>query len=246
MLRLPRLAAVCGLGLLAALPAAAQEDQGGISTPLLSRCAGKFGAELRAGDEAFPGLTLLGKPWLTVEKTDRTVDGAHVVSILSGFGARSRRRGEVVAIRFRCLIDDKGAAVSFEDTELLPTRKEELPPAMVVRGSATYRPPTRLAPGSELRVQLVDQAASDAAQAGATPELLTEAVVRSSWVNPIPFGLRLPPEVKLEGRKLAIDARLSLGSATLFRLKAPQLLTHDRLQQPVDLTIDAVPGGAVR
>jgi hypothetical protein len=35
-------------------PANAQDsvrDQGGISTPLLSRCAGKFGAQLRAGDK---------------------------------------------------------------------------------------------------------------------------------------------------------------------------------------------------
>jgi hypothetical protein len=237
-----RLAALCGLALLVT-PAAAQDkvddrahDQGGISTPMLSRCAGKFGGELRAGDEAFPGLTLLGKPWLKIEKTDRTVDGAHVVAVVTGLGARSRRRGEIVTFRFRCLIDDKGGAVSFEDTELLPTRHDEPPPAMVVRGSASY-PRTQLAPGSELRVQLVDQAAS---------ELLTEAVVRSAWVNPIPFGLRLPPDMKLEGRKLAIDARLSLGSQTLFRLKAPRLLAHDRLQQPVDLTIDAVPGGAVR
>jgi uncharacterized lipoprotein YbaY len=246
MMRPSRLAALCGLGLLAGLlhpaiaPAQTQgpaEDQGGISTPLLSRCAGKFGAELRAGDEAFPGLTLLGKPWLKIEKTDQTVDGKHVVSVVSGIGARSRRRGEVVALRFRCLIDDKGVAVSFEDTELLPTRHEELPAATVVRGSATYLPRTKLAPGSELRVQLIDQAAS---------ELLTEAVVRSSWVNPIPFGLRLPPDTKLEGRKLAIDARLSLGSQTLFRLKAPQPVARERLQQPIDLTIDAVEGGAPR
>ena len=47
-------------------PAGAQdnmENQGGISTPLLSRCAGKFGAELRAGDEAFPLMGLAGVPW---------------------------------------------------------------------------------------------------------------------------------------------------------------------------------------
>lgn len=238
------LAAACGLGALACLasPATAQDqadDQGGISTPLLSRCAGKFGAELRAGDEAFPGLTLLGVPWLTIERTDQTVGGAHVVTVVSGIGGRSRRRGEVVAFRFRCLIDDKGGAVSFDETELLPTRHEQLPPAMAMRGTATYRPAMQLAPGSELRVQLVDLGSG-------SPQLLTEAVVRTSWVNPIPFGLRLPPDIKLEGRKLAVDARLALGSSTLFRLKAPQLLLHDRLQQPINLTIDAVAGGAVR
>jgi uncharacterized lipoprotein YbaY len=239
-----RLAALCGLALLVT-PAAAQDkvddrahDQGGISTPMLSRCAGKFGGELRAGDEAFPGLTLLGKPWLKIEKTDRTVDGAHVVAVVTGLGARSRRRGEIVTFRFRCLIDDKGGAVSFEDTELLPTRHDEPPPAMVVRGSASY-PRTQLAPGSELRVQLVDLA-------GGAPALLTEAVVRSSWVNPMPFGLRLPLDMKLQDRTLAIDARLSLGSTTLFRLKAQQRLAPDSLQQPIDLTMVAVPDGAVR
>ena len=66
----------------------------------------------------------------------------------------------------------------------------------------------------KVEVQLVDLGSG-------SPQLLTEAVVRTSWVNPIPFGLRLPPDIKLEGRKLAVDARLALGSSTLFRLKAP-------------------------
>jgi uncharacterized lipoprotein YbaY len=224
-----------------AVPAAAQEsNQGGISTPFLSRCAGKFGSELRAGDDAFPGLTLLGVPWLTVERTDQTVDGAKVVAIVTGIGARARRRGEIVPLRFRCLIDAKGAAVSFEDTEMQPSRNEFLPSAMLMRGTAAIRPRAQLAPGSELRVQLLDQGVPGPA------ELLTEAVVRTSWVTPVPFGLRLPQDMKLEGRKLAIDARLAQGSATLYRLKAPQPLPLDSLQQSIDLTMDAVPGSAAR
>lgn len=221
------------LGLLAvlALPAAAQDppkDQGGISTPLLSRCAARLGAELREGDPAFPGLTLFGAPWLKIESTDQTIDGAHVVTVVSGIGARARRRGEIVGLRFRCLIDDKGTAVRFDDTELLATRNEHLPPAMAMRGQAAY-PKTQLAPGSELRVQLSDQSG-----------LLTEAVVRSSWVNPIPFSLRLPIDLKLEGRTLALDARLSRGSTALYRLAAPHRLALDRLQQPIDLRLEAV------
>src|SRR5690349_7487308 len=95
--------AICGFGLSLGLPlpVAAQDkdiaqNQGRISTPWLSRCAGRFGADIRAGDPAFPLVSLLGEPWLTIERTDQTVDGKHVIAVVSGFGAQSRRRGEVV------------------------------------------------------------------------------------------------------------------------------------------------------
>jgi uncharacterized lipoprotein YbaY len=208
-------------------------DQGGISSPLVSRCAGKFGADLRAADPAFPLLGLLGLPWYTIEKTDQTVDGDHIVAIVTGLGGRWRRRGEVVSLRYRCLINDKGEAVNFTWTDLLPERNEAPPPAMVVRGSAYRQPKQLLPPGAELRVQLFDQASQP-------PALITEAVVRTSWVEPIPFGLRLPPDMKLQGRKLVLDARLSLGVQTLYRLKQPLVLDSDQLQRPLDITVDAV------
>jgi hypothetical protein len=211
-------------------------DQGGISTPLLSRCAGKFGSQLRAGDNAFPLLSLMGVPWLTIERTDQTVDGAHIVAIVSGTGLRSRRRGQVLGLSYRCLIDDKGEAVSFTWHHLLPERDEALPPAMVIRGTAFYRPRSQLPPGAELRVQLLDQ--------GVEPrQLLTETVVRSAWEEPIPFGLRVPLDMKLEGRKLAIAVYLARGSSPLYRLKAPQPLDLNQLQSPVDLIIDSVVDG---
>jgi len=234
--------AALALSLCLPLAAHAQDEQfrnqGGISSPLLSRCAGKFGAEIREADNAFPLLTLMGAPWLKVERTDQKVEGAHVVAIVTGIGARNRRRGEVVALRFRCLINDKGEAVDFTSTDLLPPRYEDLPPARLLRGQATYKPKAQLAPGSELRVQLLDQAATP-------PTLLTEAVVRSSWVNPIPFGLRLPPDLKLQDRKLVLDVRLSLGAATLYRPARPLVLDPDQLQRQIEVTLDAVPGGAV-
>jgi len=208
-------------------------DQGGISSPLVSRCAGKFGADLRAADPAFPLLGLLGLPWYTIEKTDQTVDGDRIVAIVTGLGARWRRRGEVVSLRYRCLINDKGEAVNFTWTDLLPERNEAPPPAMVVRGSAYRQPKQLLPPGAELRVQLFDQASQP-------PALITEAVVRTSWVEPIPFALRLPPDMKLQGRKLVLDARLSLGVQTLYRLKQPLVLDSDQLQRPLDITVDAV------
>jgi uncharacterized lipoprotein YbaY len=213
-------------------------NQGGISSPLLSRCAGKFGAGLREADNAFPLLTLWGAPWMTIERTDQTVDGAHVTAIVTGIGARNRRRGEVVGLRFRCLIDDKGVAVSFSENDLQPQRNEHLPQALLLRGQAFYRPKVQLAPGTELRVQLLDQTADP-------PALLTEAVVRSSWVNPIPFGLRVPPDRKLEGHRLVLDARLSLGASTLYRLKQPQALDPDRLLQSIEVTMDSMAAGGV-
>src|SRR5262245_57566862 len=112
------LATVFGL----TLRATAQDgftDQGGISSPLLSRCAGKFGADLRAADPAFPLLNLLGVPWYTIEKTDQMIDGQHIVAIVTGIGGRNRRRGEIVALRYRCLINDKGEAADFTWTDLL-------------------------------------------------------------------------------------------------------------------------------
>jgi uncharacterized lipoprotein YbaY len=208
-------------------------DQGGISSPLLWRCAGKFGAQLRAGDNAFPLLNLMGVPWMMIERTDQIVDGAHVVAIVTGTGVRTRRRGQVLGLSYRCLVDDGGEAVSFAWHHLLPERNEALPPAMVVRGTAYYRPRTQLPQGAELRVQLLDLAVDP-------PGLLTEAVVRSSWEEPIPFGLRLPPDVKLEGRKIAIAARLARGSSPLYGLNEPQALDPNQLQRPINLVIDWV------
>jgi hypothetical protein len=236
------LAAMTALATLPCLtfPAAAEDifkTQGGISSPLLSRCAGKFGAEVRAADSAFPRLTLMGAPWLTVERTNQTVDGQHIVAIVTGIGAHDRRRGEIAGLRFRCLINDKGDAPSFTWRDLLPERNEALPAATVLRGTAYYAPKTPLAPGTELRVQLFDQAANP-------PALLTESVVRSSWVEPIPFGLLVPPDVKLGGRKLVLDMRLSLGSEVLFRLKPPKVLALDQLQQPIDVSLEEVTGGS--
>lgn len=208
--------------------AARSEEQNGISSPVLSRCAGKFGTELRAGDQAFPLFGLDGVPWLKVEATDQTIDGAHIAAIVTGIGVQSRRRGQVVGLRFRCLIDDKGEAVSVKWNDLLPERNEALPPALVLRGTTYYEPRIQLPAGTELRVQLFDHAVDP-------PTLLTEEVVRSSWVEPIPYSLRLPPDMKLQGRKLVLDARLSEGSATLYRLKQPLVLSLDQLQRPIDL-----------
>jgi hypothetical protein len=127
--------------------------------------------------------------------------------------------------------------VSFTWRDVSPERNEALPSAMVVRGTAYYRPRTQLPLGAGLRVQLLDQSVNP-------PKLLIETVVRSAWEEPIPFTLRLPPDVRLKGRKLAIAVRLARGSSPLYGLKEPLALDLGQLARPINLTIDSVVGSS--
>lgn len=179
----------------------------------------------------------MGAPWTTIEHTDQTIDGANIVAILTGNGMRSRRSGEVLGLTYRCLIDDRGEAVSFSWRDVSPERNESLPSTMIVRGTAYYRPKTQLPLGAELRVQLLDQSVNPS-------KLLTETVVRTAWEEPIPFSLRLPLDVRLEGRKLVIAVRLARGSSPLYGLKEPLVLDLGQLGKPINLTIDSVVGGS--
>ena len=65
-----------------AAPAFAGPD-GGVSTPMLSRCAGKAGLETRQSDAAFGLLALDGAPWLSIEPVEGNADTGR---ILSAFG----------------------------------------------------------------------------------------------------------------------------------------------------------------
>jgi uncharacterized lipoprotein YbaY len=143
-----------------------------------------------------------------------------------------------VSFRYTCLIDGNGEAVAFNSTDLLPEERQAAPSGTILRGNAFYRPRIRLPRGAELRVQLLDATRSPAG------EVLTEAVVRSSWVEPMPFGLRLPPDIKFDGRKLVVDARLAVGSATLYRLKQRHTIAAGELQKSITLMLDAVVGSS--
>ncbi len=220
-----------------AVPARAQTpaEDSGISSPLISRCAGKFGSTLREGDQAFPLFNLDGFPWVKIEHVARTVDGVAITDTLTGTGTRLRRRGQVISFRYQCLLDAKGEAVRFDETDLLPERKEALPPARLLRGAAYYVLKSGLPRGAELRVQLFDTGHT------ATGELLSEVVVRTSWLEPIPFILRLPTATRLDGRKLAVAARLAVGSKTLYRV-SPQrrpLTAHDP-KELLSITLEPV------
>jgi uncharacterized lipoprotein YbaY len=122
----------------------------------------------------------------------------------------------------------------FHAGQLMPKLGDELPPAIIVDGSAAYLERTMLPRRAELRVQLLDIAKSPAG------EVVTEQVVRSGWQVPISFALRLPKNTALEGRKLAIAARMVLAHQVLFRLKEPRVIDAADLRKPIDLVLDKV------
>ncbi len=223
---LPALLAAC-----LAAPALAGPD-GGVSTPLLSRCAGKAGLETRQSDAAFGLLTLDGVPWLSIERTEEAVGIQPIMTTVTGTGSRQRRNGTSVPFRFTCVLDANGQALMFHASLLMPKLGDTLPPATVISGTATLAEKTTLSRGVELQIQLFDLARS------AEGELLAEQVVRSGWQVPIPFALRLPASFSAEGRKLALTARLVAARQVQYRLPGPRLLTDREMLGPVVLTLD--------
>ena len=60
------------------------QEAGGISSSVLSRCAGKAGGEVRQGDPAFVALGLDGRPWMTVERTESAVGSQPISTTVTG------------------------------------------------------------------------------------------------------------------------------------------------------------------
>jgi uncharacterized lipoprotein YbaY len=225
-----------GLFLMACLVtgSAYAQEAGAISSPALSRCAGKVGAETRMADPAFVGLALDGVPWVTIERLDDTVGSQAISTTVTGTGYRRKRDGTTVPFRFTCVLGFQGEALMFHASPLMRNLGDDLPPAITVEGTATYLEKMPLPRGVELQVQLLDVSKSP------TGELLAEQVVRSGWQVPIPFDLRLPKETSLAGRKLVVTARLVLAHEVLFQLKKPRAVNRDDLNQPLALTLDKV------
>ncbi len=214
-------------------PALAEEEDG-ISSPMISRCAGKIGLETRQADAAFGLIALDGIPWVTIERTEQSVGSQPITTTLTGTGARHRRNGTFVPFRFTCVLDDKGQALMFHASRLMRNLGDTLPPATIVAGSVTYADSMILPRGVELRVQLLDLAKSSA------DRIVAEQVVRSGWQVPIPFALFLPKDWPLEDRKLALTARLVLAHQTLFRLREPRAMATADLRKPVELVLEEV------
>jgi len=206
--------------------------EGGVSTPMLSRCAGKAGLETRQSDAAFGVLALDGAPWLSIERTDETVGIQPIMTTVTGTGSRHRRNGTSVPFRFTCVLDADGKALMFHASLLMPKLGDTLPPATVISGSAALTEKITLPRGVELRIQLLDVARSS------DGELLAEQVVRSGWQVPIPFALRLPAAFSTEGRTLILTARLVAAHQVHYRLPAPRVLSDRDILAPVVLTLE--------
>ena len=198
-------------------------DPGGISTAALSRCAGIAGLEIREADASFGELMLDGVPWFSVQYDQDAV-------VLSSTGALRRRNGTVVPFRFLCVLDNRKHATLFRITSA--GIDETMPSFRSINGMAVpVGLDGPLPHGVELRVQLLD------IKKDPKGELLAEQVVRSSWAVPIPFALRVPADATLDGRHLAITARIVLARAVTYRMERPLALTPEELQRPVMLDL---------
>lgn len=204
---------------------------GEISSTLLSRCAGKAGGEVRQGDPAFVTIALDGRPWMTIERTESAVGSQPISTTITGTGWRQRRDGTSVYFRFTCALDDRGQAVLFHASTLLHDLGDRLPPAILVEGAATYADKAPLPKGIELQLQLVDPSQPPSSR------ILAEQVVRSGWLVPIPFSLRLSKETSLADRTLLMSARVVLAHQTLFELSEPRPLTASDLSRFLNLTL---------
>jgi uncharacterized lipoprotein YbaY len=201
----------------------AEVDPGGISTAALSRCAGLAGGEMREADAAFGELMLDGVPWLFAQQN-------HQAIVLSSTGTLRRRNGTTVPFRFLCALDDAGHANMFR--VISAGVEEVLPPSRSIKGVAVPAGlEMPLARGVELRVQLLDVTKEPKG------ELLAEQIVRSGWQIPIPFALRVPADAVLDGRQLAIAARIVLARETLYRMERPRALTPEELPRPLTLEL---------
>jgi uncharacterized lipoprotein YbaY len=237
------------VAIILAAPVAAQ-DSTGISSSAISRCAGKAGTDARQFDPAFGIIMLDGMPWTTVERTEEIWD--EIATTVSGTGARRRRDGTSVRFRFTCGLDTNGQALMFRASQLLRGPSDASAPAMtVLAGSAAYPRKMALPRGAELRVQLVDVGHWDVGHGDVghgdvsnSPAgiILTEQVVRSGWKVPIPFALRLPKDTPLEGRTLALKARLVVRHQILFQLAEPRVIAGEDLRKPIELVLGAEQG----
>jgi hypothetical protein len=125
------------------------QEPDGISSPMLSRCAGKAGHDVRQGDPAFVTIALDGRPWMTIERTETAVGTQAISTTVTGTGWRQRPDGTSDSFRFTCALDERGQAVMFHASSLLHDLGDRLPPSIVVDGAATYSEKAPLPRGVE-------------------------------------------------------------------------------------------------
>jgi hypothetical protein len=163
-------------------------------------------------------IALDGQPWMTTEQTKEVVGTMAISTTVTGTGWSQRRDGTSVHFRFTCVLNERGQAVLFHASALLHDLGDRLPPAIVVDGSATFGEKASLPRGMELQVQLIDPLQPPGSR------IVAEQVVRSGWLVPVPFTLRLPTNTVLTERRFSISARIVVAHQTLFELHEQPLL----------------------
>lgn len=212
-------------------PAAQAQDPGGISSAALSRCAAKVATETREDDPAFGILFLDGMPWMLIEPNREQIGSVRMGHTLTSTGMTKRKDGSYWPFRFTCVLDDKGHVVLFHGRRLLSAFGDQLSPSIQVAGAAKIPEALPVQHGTELRVQLLDLA---------TNQVVGEQIVRSGWVAPIPFAVRLPLKTELKGRRLALAARIVVADQVLFELPQPRALGENEIKAPHLLDLQKV------
>jgi uncharacterized lipoprotein YbaY len=183
-------------------------------------------------------IALDGLPWMTIEQTESTVGIQPISTTVTGTGWYRRRGGTTVFFRFTCVLDEQRQPVMFHASTLLHDLGDRLPPSVLIEGTAAYPDKSPLPRGVELQVQLVDPSRPPESR------IIAEQVVRSGWLVPMPFVLRLSKDTSLTDRTLLISARMVLAHQTLYELEQPRMVTAADLTKPLDLTLSKprVPG----
>jgi uncharacterized lipoprotein YbaY len=219
---------------LLAEPAMAQNEDG-LTSLDVSRCAGRLGLDIRSVDEAFVAFALDGLPWISAEEAEVSVGSQVIWTTITGSGWMRRRGGTTTFFRYTCLLDANRQALMTHVGIIDRRVGDSSPPATTIFGSASFPKMPPLPRGIELRVQVLDIGGS------AKAEVIAEQVVRSGWSQPIPFALRIPKTESLKDRKLALTARLVLAHKTVFALASPHTVDLGVLDRPVELVLEPPP-----
>ncbi|MCW5705083.1 MAG: YbaY family lipoprotein [Bradyrhizobium sp.] len=207
------------------------QNENGLSSLDISRCAGRIGVDLRSVDEAFVAFALDGLPWISTEEAQVSVGTQIVSTTITGSGWLRRRGGTVTYFRYTCLLDANRQALMAHMGAIERRVGDSSPPATTIAGTASFPKTPPLPRGIELRLQVLDTS-------GPMAEIVAEQVVRSGWPQPMPFALRIPKTVSLKDRKLALAARVVLAHKTIFTLANPRPLDPGDLERPIELVLE--------
>lgn len=217
--------------LLLAAPALAQEAEG-ISSPLLSACIAGAQLDAEPTEIDYRAIALDGRPWLKITDDSRKSGSVTFNVQLYGAGTWWQRDGRTAPFRYFCQLERPGRTVKLHTRIVAPSDADALPPHRLVAGTAKFAREPDGTGAYELRVQLLDLSSP------ARPEILAEQVVRSTVAGPMPFALRLSPDVSPGGRKLAISAMLAREGQVRRRLGQPKPVGDADFKAPISLVLE--------